>query len=181
MSSLDLDKIILGHNQFFGTDHMSQERGAQKDQTFSQIDAVMDLIEYSYSLGVTGLMLSTHERAKSIAEKIKQHPILKDNLNIYILLPYMAKYVRAANEKGIVTMITETLADASWGQRFEILAKGGWGVLSKDIESILEAMITIELLPFKCLRMKAVFLHNALTDLAVGYGLIAPLQFFMKT
>ena len=42
------DKIILGHNQFFGTDHMSAERGAERAGYFSKIDNVIQIIRESF-------------------------------------------------------------------------------------------------------------------------------------
>ena len=36
-SKFNINKIILGHNQFFGTDHMSSEREAERARYFSDI------------------------------------------------------------------------------------------------------------------------------------------------
>lgn len=171
MKEINLDKIILGHNQFFGINHMSQERGAERDSHFSYIDNVTNIIKYAYSKGAGGLMLSTHPRSKLIINAILKDRELKENLSIYILLPYMAKYVRMANEKGIVNMIGDTLGQASWKEKLNIISKGSMGVLKKDLASMFKALINVELLSFKGLNVKAIFLHNALTDLIVGLNL----------
>ena len=42
---MNLDKIILGHNQFFGTNHMSSERGAEKANYFSDINNVNKIVK----------------------------------------------------------------------------------------------------------------------------------------
>lgn len=179
MDNIILDKIILGHNQFFGTDHMSAERGAARDSHFSNIDNVVNIIKFAYQRGAGGLMLSTHPRAKLIINALLKDRELRENLNIYILLPYIAKYVRMANEKSIVNMIRDTLGQATWKEKLNIMSKGGMGVLKKDLTSMFKALIDVEILPFKGLSVKAIFLHNALTDLVAGLNLSEIALFFM--
>ncbi len=172
------DKIILGHNQFFGTDHMSSVRGAERATYFSNIDNVIKIIKYAHERGANGLMLSTHENSKLILEKIIKDDDLKNNLNIYVLLPYLAKYVKLANERGMVNMVLEILGGASFKDKLGIMSAGSFGLLKKDISSMLKALIDIELLPFKKVNMKAVFLHNSLTDLMIGLKLDEIALFF---
>ena len=178
MDDFYLDKILLGHNQFFGTDHMSFERGAERASHFSKIENVIHIIRYAYKNGATGLMMSTHDNAKLIADELAKDDELKQNLHIYVLLPYMAKYVRMANERGMVNMVGEILSQANWKERIGIMSSGGMGVLQKDITGMLKALIDVELLPFKNLNMKAVFLHNALSDMVAGLGLEEIPHFF---
>ncbi len=171
IDSFSPDKIILGHNQFFGTDHMSSERGAQRASYFSDIENVIKIIRIAYENGANGLMLSTHDNSKLIIDELAKDEELRENLNIYVLLPYMAKYVRMANERGLVNMVGEILGNASWKDRLGIISSGGLGVLKKDITGMLKALIDIELLPFKKIKMKAVFLHNSLSDMLAGLKL----------
>lgn len=174
------DKIILGHNQFFGTDHMSAERGAERASYFSKIENVIHIIRFAYENGATGLMLSTHDNAKLIIDELAKDDELKQNLHIYVLLPYMAKYVRMSNERGMVNMVGEILGEATWKERLGIMSSGGMGVFKKDITGMLKALIDIELLPFKKLNLKAVFLHNTLSDMIAGLGLQGIAHFFSK-
>ena len=176
---MDLDKIILGHNQFFGTDHMSSERGAERANYFSNIDNVLEIIRIAVENGATGLMLSTHENSKDIANMIEKDKFLKDNLNIHILLPYMAKYVRKSNEKGLVNMISDIFAGAKWSDRFSIMKSGGSGLISKNISSVVKTLIDIELIPYKKLNIKSIFLHNALSDLITGYKMDKMVDLFI--
>jgi hypothetical protein len=174
------DKIILGHNQFFGTDHMSAERGAERAGYFSKIENVIHIIRFAYENGAKGLMLSTHDNTKLIINELVKDDELKNNLNIYVLLPYMAKYVRMANERGMVNMVGEILGEATWKERIGIMSSGGMGVLKKDISGMLKALIDIELIPFKKVNMKAVFLHNALSDMVAGLKMADIAHFFSK-
>ena len=72
----------MGHNQFFGTDHMSSERGAKRASYFSNIKNVINVIKFAYESGARGLMLSTHENSKLIIEEICKDKELKKNLSL---------------------------------------------------------------------------------------------------
>ncbi len=174
------DKLILGHNQFFGVNHLSSARGAATEQYFSKTENVISLVRTAYRAGVTGLMLSTHERARAIAEALRNDRELSSNLHLHILLPYMAKYVRMANESGPITMLEETLKQATWGERITIGLKAGVGVVNKDLLGILGALIKTELLPFKGLNVQSVFLHNSLTDMLAALRATEVVRFFAK-
>lgn len=171
MKDDSLDKIILGENQFFGINHLSAARGAATAQYFNQIDRIIDIVRYAYSKGAGGLMLTTHPLIKDITAALRKDKELTANLNLYILLPYMMKYIRSANEKGLVNVVLDTLSLGGWTERLSIALKGGGGILGQDAFSMIKAFIDIELLPYKGLRIKAVFLHNALTDLAAALDL----------
>ncbi len=175
-----LDRLILGHNQFFGVSHFSAERGAERDAYFEDVSRVLPLLRHACSLGVRGLMLSTHERAARLAEAIRTDAALAATLHLHILLPYMAKYVRAANEKGAVRMVGDLLGQAGWAKGIGLGLKAGMGLLRKDQLSMMEALIDLELAPFRGLPVRSVFLHNALTDLAVGWGAAEPLRAFVR-
>ncbi len=173
-----LDKIILGHNQFFGTDHLSSERGAARASHFNNIDNVVNIIRYAFDSGATGLMLSTHENARLIIDKLSEDPVLSRHLNLYVLLPYMAKYVRKANERGIVNIAGDILGEASWSNRIELLATGSSGILKGDLITMLKMIIDIELLPFRKLNIKSIVLHNSLSDMIASLRLTKVVEFF---
>ena len=178
MRRQSLDKLILGHNQFFGISHLSSEKAIIRKQYFSEIENIINLIKYSLDKGIKGLMLSTHPRAADIAAAIKQDKSLSKNLNLYILLPYMAKYVKTANEIGMVRMMTDIFKKTSLSEKISLGLKAGKSVIKKEKLSQLEALIDIEMLPFKGLNIKAIFLHNALTDLIFSLKINKIINFF---
>jgi hypothetical protein len=175
-----IDKLILGHNQFFGISHLSSERAIKWEQYFNDINNIVEIIEYSFQKGGKGLMLSTHFRAQEVIRVLAQKKELAKNLNLYILLPYMAKYVRLANEKGLVKMGIDMLKQPGWSKSLNIGLKVSIGTIRKKILPQLQALIDIELLPFKDLNIKAVFLHNSLTDLAVALEMGEIIEFFSQ-
>ncbi len=166
---MELEKIIMGHNPFFGVDHLSQEEGNKKELKFEDKNLIADVLLYAKSLGVTGMMMSTHPRASTVVEIIKENPELRD-IKIYPLLPYIAKYVRQANEKGLVNLFLDVVGQTSFSQKLSMMANSTKGILRKDLPSIARLLIDVEFLPFKGLNLGAIFVHDAITDLALGLG-----------
>lgn len=171
------DPLILGHNQFFGINHRDAEKGAELESRFSDVRNVLTVIRAARETGATSMMLNTHERAHVIAEAIRLDENLK-SFPVHILLPYMAKYVRAANQKGIVSMISEMVSRSGVGKMIQLGLGAGAGLLMRDQLALLRTLIEIELMPFKGLDIRSVFLHNSLTDLAVALRLDGIVEFF---
>lgn len=175
-----LDRIVLGHNSFFGVNHLSADHGAARAAMFEEAGPILDMIRFSMDRGVRGMMMSTHPRAAMVAEAVRKEPQILDGLNIYPLLPYIAKYVRQSNEKGIVNVILDQIKGAGIGQKLGLFARGGMAVLRKDVFQILKTMIQMELMPFRGLRIRAVFLHDILVDLALALDLRSIFEFYVE-
>jgi hypothetical protein len=166
---MKLEKIILGHNPLFGVDHLSQENGNQKESKFDDKNLITEVLSYSQELGVNAMMMSTHPRAEIISDILRRDSNLC-NMKIYPLLPYIAKYVRQANEKGLANLLIDILGKAKFSQKASIMLNGAKGIFSKDIDKVIQLLVDIEFLIFKDLNIGAIFLHDSLTDLALGLG-----------
>jgi len=168
MAGERLDRIVLGHNSFFGVNHLSRQHGAEREAMFEDVSAILKMMETASAMDVTAMMMSTHPRASAVANAVRSSKELRDRWSFYPLLPYITKYVKQANEKGMVNIVLDQLKQAGWSQVIGILARGGLGALTKDYRHILSTMIGLELAPFQGLRLNTVFLHDVLTDLALA-------------
>jgi hypothetical protein len=163
-----LPRIVLGHNAFFGVDHLSTRRGAERAAYFSDIEHVMSVVNEAVSHGAGGLMLSTHPRATAITDRLRRERDLSQQLQVFPLLPYAQKYVTRANELGMVRVVTSTLSEAS------VRDKAGLGidflrtVLHRDPLDMVRALMRLELRTFRRLDVPVVFLHDALADLLLA-------------
>jgi hypothetical protein len=163
-----LPRIVLGHNAFFGVDHLSTRRGAERTAYFSDIEHVMSVVNEAVSHGAGGLMLSTHPRATAITDRLRRERDLSQQLQVFPLLPYAQKYVTRANELGMVRVVTSTLSEAS------VRDKAGLGidflrtVLRRDPLDMVRALMRLELRTFRRLDVPVVFLHDALADLLLA-------------
>ncbi len=174
---MKLEKIILGHNPLFGVDHLSQENGNKKELKFEDQDMILDILSFAMESGINAIMMSTHPRAEVLVKIMKNSSTLS-KMKVYPLLPYIAKYVRQANEKGLTNILIDTLSKANFSQKFSILKNGARGILGKDIDQTVKLLVDVEFLTFKDLDIGAIFLHDSLTDLALGLGAESVLETF---
>lgn len=168
---LDIDQVILGDNQFFGVNHMSQDKGRATYEQFKDLKEIKRILKYGLDKGVKGVMFSTHPSIYEICNMIRSDDELKNNLNIYVNVPYIIKYVSMVTEMGMYNTLKTMLTGKSGKKKTKFLLELGVNVLTLNHLGILERLIDVELAPFYDLNVKAVFLHNALCDLILGYDM----------
>ncbi len=171
--------IVMGHNAFFGVDHLSAARGAATAAVFSDPRRILEVVSAGVAAGAQGLMMSTHERAGPLCELIRRDARLATDLHIYPLLPYAQKYIARANEMGMVNVVLDALKGTSMSDKLALVWQGGRGLLARDVNAILAGLMRLELKPFRGLRVPAVFLHDAFTDLALALGLADVFRFYI--
>jgi len=166
-----LDRIIFGDNQFFGINHMSEEKEQALAEKFRELRSITDVIDIAYESGIHAFMLNTNERAKEICDYLRSNPSRYKDLVLYPSMPYAHKYAAAVNEKGIFTAIVDIIAkDSSAGDVLGMLKKGGMSLFEKDIIKVMQLLVDIEMKIFRDLNVKVVFLQNIVTDLLLGFG-----------
>jgi len=163
-----LDPILLGHNQFFGVNHLEAGAGNEKAIWFSDTRRILDVVSAARENGVHAMMMSTHERALLVAEEFRRDGVLQREFGVHLLIPYVAKYVRQANEKGLVNVVTDALGSSSLSEKLATLWSGGVGALTGDATKILTTLIDFEVGPFRDLNLRSIVLHDVLADLALG-------------
>lgn len=174
------EPLILGHNSFFGVDHLSAREGISKFAQFGKTEVITERIELAMQAGAQGMMMSTHERALLLCEVIRKNPRLHDQLSVYPLLPYAQKYVTAANEKGMLNVLFDMIKGDSALGSLRLMWQGTKGVINKDIYAMIKSLIQIELKAFSPLKMRAVFLHDVFTDLILAFDMKDMAYFFIE-
>lgn len=168
---IDIDQVILGDNQFFGVNHMSQDKGRATYEQFKDLNEIKRILKYGMSKGVKGVMFSTHPSIYQICDMIRADEELKNNLNIYVNVPYIIKYVSMVTEMGMYNTIKTMLKGKSGKGKAKFLLETGANIFTLNHLGVLKRLIDVELAPFYDLNVKAVFLHNALCDLILGYDM----------
>lgn len=172
-----IDRIILGHNQFIGVSHLSQDAARARVERFSDMDKVGEVVRTCLDCGVCGMMLSTHPGARDILDYLRREG-LAEELNFYPLIPFAQGYVRKLNSVGLTGLVKEIFNMAPFSRKFDIAFQGGLGIARRDLTRLMGSFIDVELLPFEGLRIKAVFLHDAFVDLALALQAGSQLNFF---
>jgi len=176
-----IDRLILGDNQFFGINHMSEEKAQLQFERFSDTRSILRIIDAAYDRGIRGLMLTTHERTRAICDHIRAHPEHYHDLGVYPALPYAHKYADAVAEKGIVGALRDELDSANGiGRMAAGILRCGLGLAKTDMIPVMRLLVDAEMAIFRGLNVKVVFLQNIVTDLLVGLKVPAVFRSFSE-
>ena len=166
-----IDKIIFGDNQFFGINHMSQEKAQQLAEQFYDSSSIFKVYQMAFDCGIKAIMLNSNDRAREICEHFVSNKSKYPEIGWYPSIPYPHKYANLISEKGIVPTINEILfKDNSAMGVLGMITKGSAAVFGKDAIKLMQMLVDIEMKMFKGLNVKVIFLQNIITDLLLGYG-----------
>lgn len=163
-----MDRLIFGDNQFFGVNHMSEERARAQAIQFQNLDAIIDVLDAAYSEGIRTFMCTTHDRVADICNIVRDQPRRYDRFLLYPCMPYAHKYANAATEEGVIGAIKRFTPQGGF---LSAALRGGMSVARKDIEGILTLLVDSEMKMFHGLQTPVIFLQNVVVDLLLGLGL----------
>jgi len=162
-----MDRVLFGDNQFFGVNHMSEEKARTQAMRFQHIGAVIEVLEDAYAEGIRTFMCTTHQRMSEVCDHFRTHREKYPGYKFYPCLPYAHKYANAAAELGVLGAIRSFLPQEN---ALGALLKGGMSLARKDIEGLAELLVGAELKMFQGLDTPIIFLQNVATDFLLGLG-----------
>jgi hypothetical protein len=162
-----MERILFGDNQFFGVNHVSDEKSRAQLMKFKEDKTILRTIDIAREEGVNTFMCTTHDRIANICDLIRQDADKYKGFNIYPCMPYAHKYANAVTELGVVGTLKQYVP----GNFFGSLFKGGMAFVSKDYMSMMELLIDAEMKMFKGINTPVIFIQNVLTDLIMGLGM----------
>lgn len=167
-----IDKIVFGDNQFFGINHMSQEKAQELSEKFYNIDNIYKIYDIAFSNGIRAVMLNSNDRAKEICNYFRDNKSKYGGISWYPSIPYPHKYANIVAEKGLLSAINEILlSKKSTTSAFGLLAKGGIALVNKDMVKLMQMLVDLEFDIYKGLNVRCLFLQNVVVDLLLGLGL----------
>ncbi len=164
---LTIDRLLFGDNQFFGINHMSEERARAQSLRFQDIGAVIDVLDVAYDEGIRTFMCTTHERIALVCDHLRAHPDRYGDFTLFPSMPYAHKYANAVTENGMVGAVKRFLPGS---ELVDAALRGGASFARKDIEGITTLLIDAEMKMFAGLRTPVIFLQNIVVDLLLGLG-----------
>jgi hypothetical protein len=162
-----MDRLLFGDNQFFGVNHMSEEKARAQSVRFQSIDAVIDVLDSAYDAGVRTFMCTTHDRVAAICDHVRANPDRYADFRFYPCMPYAHKYANAVTEHGMLGALKRFLPDEGL---MDAAIRGGASMAKKDIEGVTTLLIDAEMKMFEGLSTPVVFLQNVLVDMLLGLG-----------
>ena len=170
-----MDRVLFGDNQFFGVNHMSEEKARAQSMRFQDLQAIIDVLDAAYAEGIRTFMCTTHDRMTEICDHFRAHPAKYPDYQFYPCMPYAHKYANAVTENGMIEALRMFLPqDGAVGA----MLKGGVALASKDIEAIMQLLIDAEMKMFHGLKTPVVFMQNVITDLLLGLGMKQTFRIF---
>jgi hypothetical protein len=167
-----IDAVVFGDNQFFGINHMSQERAQQLAEQFYDLSNIFAVYASAFAAGIRAVMLNSNDRAADICEHFRGHASQYPALSWYPSIPYPHKFANLISERGIVATLNSVLfKDNSALRGIGAMTQGGLALLSKDAIALMRMLVDVEMRMFNGLDIRAVFLQNVVTDLILGLGL----------
>jgi hypothetical protein len=170
-----MDRVLLGDNQFFGVNHMSEEKARAQAMRFQSTDAIIDVLDSAYQVGIRTFMCTTHDRMTDICEHFRANRARYPGYRFYPCMPYAHKYANAVTEHGMIEALRMFLPQEG---AMSAMLKGGVALASKDVETIMQLLIDAEMRPFHGLKTPVVFMQNVITDLLLGLRMNEALRMF---
>jgi len=162
-----MDRILFGDNQFFGVNHMSEEKARQQLVQFKDTAAIIQVLDDVYEMGIRTFMCTTHDRIGEICDHMRAQPARYQDFIYYPCMPYAHKYANSVSQVGVL----ETIQRFSTGGVMNTLLRGAVGVVTQDIYSLMRLLVDAEMKRFEGLNTPVIFVQNVVTDLLLGLKL----------
>lgn len=162
-----MDRLLFGDNQFFGVNHMSEEKARAQAMRFQDINAIIEVLDNAYDEGIQSFMCTTHDRIAQVCDHMRADPQRYKDFKFMPCMPYAHKYANAVTEDGMLGALKRFMPDEGF---LNAAMRGGMSLARKDIEGITTLLIDAEMKMFQGLNTPVIFLQNVVVDLLLGLG-----------
>ena len=129
-----MDRLLFGDNQFFGVNHMSEEKARAQAMRFQDIDAIIEVLDAAYDEGIRTFMCTTHDRIAAICDHVRANPERYADFTFFPCMPYAHKYANAMTEDGMLGRGQALPARRGAARRRD--ARAASSLAKKDIEGV---------------------------------------------
>lgn len=163
-----MDRVLFGDNQFFGVNHMSEEKARAQAMRFQELSSVIEVLDAAYQEGIRTFMCTTHDRVEEICDYFRANRDRYPDYRFYPCMPYAHKYANAVTEHGTMGALRKFLPEDG---AVTAMFRGGVALASKDIEVVAQMLVDAEMKMFHGLSTPVIFIQNVVTDLLLGLGM----------
>ena len=162
-----MDRVILGDNQCFAVNHLSDERSRAQAIRFKEDQAIIDVLDNARACGINTFMCTTYERIGNITKYMREHKEEYKDFKFHPCMPYAYKYANAVTELGILGTLKAYIP----GNILAVASKAGIAYARKDFPTLFELLIDAEMKMFEGMNTPVIFLQNVIVDLLYGLGM----------
>jgi hypothetical protein len=158
-----LPPFILGHNALIGVDHVERGRAGVK-QALTQRDH--SLLDAAADAGVSAVLLDNHPVALEAARYLSErHP----EVTVVPMVPYAQAVVDRASSGGMTAVARQIVSSGIRSGGAVVRALGDFA-RGRPVAAGARVAVAHYLSGFPDRRPPVCFLHNAVTDLMLGWG-----------
>ncbi len=162
-----MDRLLFGDNQFFGVNHMSEEKARSQQMRFQDLGAIMKVLDDAYDEGVTTFMCTTHDRIAEVCDVVRANPGRYPEMKFFPCMPYAHKYANAITDDGFLGAVRKFMPDEGL---LDSVVRGTSSLARKDVEGLATLLIDAELKMFAGLSTPVIWMQNVVIDLLLGLG-----------
>lgn len=172
-----MERILFGDNQFFGINHMSEEKARAQAIRFQRIENILEVLQFARQSGAGGFMCTTHDTISKVTDRVRNDPINWEGFTFYPGMPYAHKYANAVTELGYFDALRKFLPSEGL---VDTMLRGSKAMLNRDVEGAMTLLVDAEMKMFNGLNTPVIFLQNVVTDLAQGLGVTSAFRVFSE-
>ncbi len=159
-------ELILGHNQFIGVSHTSEDRSMELQRKFYDAENIYKIVEMASNVGFKNMIIETHPKMLDFINIYKKNQTF--DMDFYLQVPNIQGYVSEMSEKGLSGLILEMVRRSGVKSLSSIAIKNMLGVAKRDYTTLAKSALQLEVSPFLDVNIKALLLHNVSTDLLLS-------------
>ena len=171
-----MERILFGDNQFFGVNHMSEEKARAQAAQFKDTASIMRVLDSAYDMGIKVFMCTTHDRVGEIVDIVRANPTRYPDFEFYPCMPYAHKYANSVGEVGII----DTVRRFAPGSLVGTLIQGAIAGITQDIYKLMKMLVDAEMKRFAGVKTPILFVQNVVTDLLLGLKLYEMFPAFVE-
>lgn len=177
---IPIDRVVFGDNQFFGINHMSQEKAQAQAERFADLDNIFAVYRTAFDAGIRAVMLNSNDRAAAICDEFRRRKAEFPDLHWYPSIPYPHKYANIVAERGMVGALQGILFSDGSMSALGKIARGAMATMAFDAVRLMKMLVDQEMAIFKGLDVRVVFLQNIVVDLVLGFDVAEPFVEYCK-
>jgi hypothetical protein len=162
-----MDRLLFGDNQFFGVNHMSEEKARAQAMRFQSLDSIVAVLDDAYDEGVRSFMCTTHDRIGEVCDRVRANPHRYEGFSFQPCMPYAHKYANAVTESGMMGALRRFVPDSGF---VDAAMRGTSSLARRDIDGMVSLLVDAEMKMFTGLPTPVVWLQNVVVDLLLGLG-----------
>jgi hypothetical protein len=170
-----MDRLLFGDNQFFGINHMSEEKARAQKIQFRDTAAIIAVLDAAYDEGLRTFMCTTHERIGEICDHVRANPERYAGFKFYPCMPYAHKYSNAVTDYGTIGAVMHFMPEDGI---VRTALRSGMSLARRDVEGLAKILVDMEMKMFRGLETPVIFLQNVVVDLLLGMGMKESFRIF---